>query len=70
MEHQLTQFFVKHPMEFSVMTAVKLIDKHVDKAKDCLKDNKDSKEYLKYLKEAAVMITDLFAELGEDHNNY
>jgi hypothetical protein len=71
MEHQrLTQFFNKHPQQFNVMTAVKLIHKTVEEGQECLKKKPESKEYLKYLKEAAVMISDLFTEIGANPNEY
>lgn len=72
MEHEqlLTHFFTKHPQTFNIMTALKVIEKKLECAKKSHKKDKASKEYLKYLKEAATMISDLFMELGEDHSQY
>lgn len=70
MEPILTNFFAKYPQKFSVMSAIKMIHKEVECAQHSLKKDKDTKEYLIHLKKAGVMISDLFAELGESHENY
>ena len=71
MEHQqLITFFQKYPQHFNVMTAVKMIHKTVEEGQECLKKDKSSMEYLKYMKQAGVMISDLFAELGQDPSQY
>jgi hypothetical protein len=67
MSHKvLTSFFTKYPQAFTVMTAMKMIDKKVDEAKHDLKDDKDSTKYLSLLAEAHCMMEHLFAELGID----
>lgn len=69
MSHKsLPLFFSKYPQSFTVMTAIKMIDKKVDEAKNELKENKDDVNYLKLLAEAHLMIHHLFGELGIDPN--
>lgn len=64
----LHRFFEKHIGTFDEKDAVKLIDKHVDKAKDLCSDY--DKTYLKELALAAEMIEDLFQVKGLDHKTY
>jgi len=66
----LPNFFAKYPQKFSVMTAIKTIHKEVESAQKCLKEDKDSMEYLRYLKKAHSMIEDLFSELGINPHDY
>jgi hypothetical protein len=66
MHANLTAFFTKYPQSFTVMNAVKMIDKKVDEAKYDLKDKSESEDYLRHLAQAHAMISDLFAEIGID----
>lgn len=67
MSHKvLTSFFAKYPQSFTVMSAIKMIDKKIDEAKHELKEHKDEDKYLVLLAEAHCMIEHLFMELGVD----
>lgn len=66
MGHKLVRFFAKHPVEFNVMTAIKLAHKKIECAQEKLKQHKDSADYLVYLAKSLEMIEDIFNELGVD----
>jgi catalase len=62
----LKDFFLKHPLEFSDMVAVKLIHKTIEHAEHHLKKDKEGTEYLKHLAKAYEMLEDYFSEKGID----
>lgn len=60
----MQKFFEKHIDSFEAKDAIKLIDKHVDKAKDLCSEYDMS--YLNHLATAFEMINDYFLEKGLD----
>lgn len=70
MGHLLSSFFKKHPQTFNIMTALKMIEKNLEKAKDCHKEDKESKKYICYLIKAHKMLEDLMTELEVTPEDY
>lgn len=66
----LKDFFAKHKPEFSLMTAMKMVEKKMEKAKKEFKEHSgkegEEKCYLKAMAEAYVMLEDIFDEMGVD----
>ena len=64
----LKDFFLKHPLEFSDMIAVKLIHKTIEHAEKDIKEDDKSLGYLKHLAKAYEMLEDYFKEKNVDPN--
>lgn len=66
----MEDFFKKHPMSFTDMTAVKMIHKKIEDAQHKLKSDKKSTEYIKDLCVAYQMLCDYFTEKGINPDAY